>query len=318
MALKDYISNFTRIKVFLGSSGPITSLDFSRDGQNLVCCPDDNIKSNIYIYDCAKLEEKHHSISCHKYGIGILRYTKNAHNVIHSSTKRDDSIRLLDLEKMNYIRYFSGHTEKVIALCVSPTDNSFLSGSVDNTIRLWDFYSASAKGLMTFDSRPVFNYDPDGVIVAVGINSESINLYDMRHYTKRAFQTFRVPPHMTGDWTSLKFSPNGKTIMINTKNSLIHIIDAFTGEPLRQEPLKRNTSSGCHSEEASFTPDSEFIFSGCNTGQIIFWNQSTFDRITLKSDHKLPVKCVEFNPKYMMFASACKELHFWIPAILDD
>ena len=35
------------------------------------------------------------------------------------------------------------------------------------------------------------------------------------------------------DWTGLKFSPDGKTILISTNGSLIRLIDAFTGATLQ-------------------------------------------------------------------------------------
>jgi COMPASS component SWD2 len=59
---------------------------------------------------------------------------------------------------------------------MSPVDDIFLSGSLDNTIRLWDLKSANCavsffnllfkylfiyKGLMHLNGRPVANFDPE-------------------------------------------------------------------------------------------------------------------------------------------------------------
>ncbi len=41
--------------------------------------------------------------------------------------------------------YFRGHNKRVVTLCMSPTDESFLSGSLDKTIRLWDLRSANCQ-----------------------------------------------------------------------------------------------------------------------------------------------------------------------------
>jgi len=38
----------------------------------------------------------------------------------------------------------------------------------------------------------------------------------------------------------------------------------------------------------------------------------------LSGDHTESVRCVQFNPKYMMMASACKNMAFWLPSVDED
>jgi WD40 repeat protein len=73
---------------------------------------------------------------------------------------------------------------RVVALSMSPVDDMFLSGSLDKTLRLWDLRSPNCQGLMHLTSRPVAAFDPEGLIFAAGVNSESVKLYDLRSFDK--------------------------------------------------------------------------------------------------------------------------------------
>jgi len=178
--------------------------------------------------------------------------------------------------------------------------------------------SLACLGVMHLNGRPVANFDPEGLIFAVGINSESIKLYDLRSFDKGPFNCFKLPQDKDCDWTGLKFSPDGKTIMIYTNGNVIHTIDAFSGQP-------QNTLTGYENKkninlEASFTPDSQFIFSGSSDSKIHIWNANTGVPIKiLPSQHTGPIQCVQFNPKFMMLASADQggALSFWIPTAED-
>ena len=93
---------------------------------------------------------------------------------------------------MNFFSHFRGHTKRVVTLCMSPTDDSFLSGSLDKSIRLWDLRSPNCQGLMQLAGRPVAAFDPEGLIFAAGINSESVKLYDLRSFDKGPFSSFKL------------------------------------------------------------------------------------------------------------------------------
>jgi COMPASS component SWD2 len=144
----------------------------------------------IVVYDCER-GSKGKSINSKKYGVDLIHFTSDKANVVHASTKENDIIRYLNVSENKYISYFRGHTKKVVALCMSPTDESFLSGSLDKSIRLWDLRSANCQGLMHLAGRPVAAFDPEGLIFAAGINSESVKLYDLRSFDKGPFSSFK-------------------------------------------------------------------------------------------------------------------------------
>ena len=131
-------------------------------------------------------------VNSQKYGVDLVRFTHAKNAAIHASTKRDDAIRYLSLHdnKVNllairltleniylsefnpigesfsnnkwiilvnfqFIRYFTGHTKRVISLEMSPTDDTFMSGSLDNSVRLWDLRTPNCSGIMQVQGKPV-------------------------------------------------------------------------------------------------------------------------------------------------------------------
>jgi COMPASS component SWD2 len=107
---------------------------------------------------------------------------------------------------------------------------------------------------MHLPGRPVANFDPDGLIFGAGINSETIKLYDLRSFEKvkvsfhfecgpkiflnlllqikGPFSNFKIAKEKDIEWTGLKFSPDGKYVLISTNGSVIKLVDSFTGNLL--------------------------------------------------------------------------------------
>lgn len=58
---------------------------------------------------------------------------------------------------------------------------------------------------------------------------------------------------------------------------------------------------------------------GSTDGRIHVWNANTGARVVvLQGEHTSPVENLKFNPKYMMLASACSKMNFWVPAAPDE
>jgi COMPASS component SWD2 len=80
-----------------------------------------------------------------KYGVGLVRFTHHPSNVLCSSTKGEPAIRYLSLHDNAYLRYFCGHESRVTALEMSPLNDTFMSGALDDTVRLWDLRSPNCE-----------------------------------------------------------------------------------------------------------------------------------------------------------------------------
>ncbi|CAB1315371.1 unnamed protein product, partial [Coregonus sp. 'balchen'] len=160
---------------------------------------------------------------------------------------------------------------------MSPVDDMFISGSLDMTIRLWDLHSPTCQ--------PVCSFDPEGLIFAAVVNSEAIKLCALRSFDKGTFASFETQFSC--------FSRDGKQILISTNGGTIRILDAFNGSMLHTFS-GYNNSKGSSLEACCFTPDSKFVMI-----------ESGMKIAVLDGKHSGPINTLQFNPKYMMFASAC-------------
>lgn len=319
MKLEDNsISKFKVAKEFCENKARINTIDFSESGKSLVTSSDDD---TIHWYNCVEGISKR-EIQSKKYGCDLIMYTHSEHGAVHTSTKENDIIRYLSLHDNKYIRYFVGHEKRVVTLRMSPADDTFLSGSLDQTVRLWDLKVEKPLAKFPCQGSPVLNYDPEGLIFAAGINSESIKLFDLRLYEKGPFNTIRIPkPPPEQVWTSLKFSPNGKQILITTNCEELYVLDAFSGQPLHKLTIGPKLPSPVDNPcEASYSPDSQYILCGAHDGTLHVWSACKGNKVVvLRPQRTSPeaMQCVKFNPKFMLIASACSRLSLWIPTIDD-
>lgn len=126
---------------------------------------------------------------------------------------------------------------------------------------------------------------------------------------KRPFSSFTLPGNSL-EFTGMKFTPDGKYILLATASNSHYLIDSFTGD---QKAVYMGFLNGSQlSLEASFTPDGQFVISGSEDGNIYIWETLTGKQLCIWKGHTGPVTCVQFNPKVMMAASADTNLAFWI------
>jgi COMPASS component SWD2 len=129
------------------------------------------------------------------------------------------TIRYLSLYDNRYLRYFKGHKAKVVALEMSPCDDTFISGSLDSTIRLWDIRSNVCQGFISLPERargrPAVAFDPMGLCFAIATGDNFVKLFDVKSYDKGPFANFKVegPPITI---MSLSFSPDGQHLLLST------------------------------------------------------------------------------------------------------
>lgn len=295
-----------------------TSIDFSDSGSHLLAASNNE---TMQVIDCAAGAQEN-VLPSKKYGCTLARFTHNDRFCIYASTKGEDSIRYLSIEEKKFVRYFTGHKNKVTSLEMSPTNTTFISCSLDRSVRIWDSRSPHCAGKLSVPSPAFATYDSMGVVFAVASHFEkTIALYDARNFDKAAFKRISAH-HVEGSWSKLEFSNDSKLLALSSDGSAHGLFDAMNGEPRGLvtgfAPLKRGLPS---TAPTAFTPDGRYFVAGSNDQRLAIWDMepchsgdfhSVYTPVHETQVHKKPA-LVMFSPRTYLMASADRGTELWVP-----
>lgn len=317
---KDNLLKFRAVKSFRlpeNEVSPITSLSYDDHGQYLLTS---SASDNMHLYDAVGCRFLN-TIASKKYGCHSAKFTHAQNECVYSSTMKSFDIRHLNLETNQYLRYFTGHGALVSDIQVSPLNDTFLSASYDESVRLWDLRASKSQAIVPSLVPSCIAYDPSGLVFALG-NPENneLGLYNLKQLKNGPFLVIKVKPGFT-QWNKLEFSNDGKYLLLGSSAGRQLILDAFDGSQLfeltgtKSFPLREFMDSG----SACFTPDGRFTLGTDYDGKIAIW--SHYDSIsnkTLKPQGYItaaPNSCprtIAFNPKYASFVTADENVDFYV------
>jgi len=140
---------------------------------------------------------------------------------------------------------------------MNPVDDTFISASLDRTVRIWDLKSTGCQGLVRRSGRMAAAYDPSGLLFAVLSATNTISLYDKRNFDLGPFKTWQLdyPPF---EWKTVEFNYNGNQILLLTTSGLVFLVDSFSGELIHE--LRPHGDPNDHILTVNFTPNAQYIF----------------------------------------------------------
>lgn len=224
---------------------------------------------------------------------------------------------------------------------MSPADDTFLSSSMDRTVRLWNLQTAGCLAQCQLPSEtigtPQAVFDTTGLVFGIaGAMADQqghyVNLYDARNFSAGPFAEMKVSQtdlekaiqsHVNvsteqvrdmsqAPWHSLVFNQSGSQLLVGSAEGMSFVLDGFEGTVQRVLAAKsRRPAVSC------FTTDDKTVLASNDDGSITCWDVHSGDIVRTLSGHLHPVNCIKPNPKFAQLASCCKDTALWL-FVSDD
>jgi WD40 repeat protein len=251
--------------------------------------------------------------------------------------------------KPNYAR-LSGHDGPVRSVSFSPNGQLVLSGSEDNTLRIWDVKAGESLKTLRGHGQPVRAcvFSPDKKMALSGGDDSSVRVWNVAGYQEVRVLSSTVFVGHDDAVLSARFSRDGKHIVTASRDRTASLWDAGSGNPLKrfQEghdflvsgvaffPGHLATGAGDNSVRTwnltagtqelvlpatgrigtlAASPDGSWIFTGSPGTDVKVWNAKTGALVETLGGHAAEITSLAFSPQGDRVASGDDEggLRLW-------
>ncbi len=197
-----------------------------------------------------------------------------------------------------------GHTAAVRSVVFSPDGKFALSGSDDNTLRLWDV--ESALSLRTFEGHASYvwsvSWSPDGRRILSASNDHTVLLWDVA--SGRMLRTFEGHQNSV---STVSWSPDGSCAISGSHDYTMRLWDIDAGDCVRTFQCSNSTLS------VSWSPDGRRILSCSYYSDLSLWDVESGICLRTFEGHSFYVNSVSWSPdgRHALSGSADKTLRLW-------
>lgn len=189
----------------------------------------------------------------------------------------------------------TGHSESINCVAISPDGQLLVSGSEDNTIKLWDFHSGEELATLEGHEAGVkaVVISPDGQLLVSGSADSTIKLWQLPDNLNEPIcpdPIYTLSGH--ADWVKcLAISPDGQTLASGSHDKTIKLWHLETGE------LKSTLAE--HWDEVNYlaiSPDGQRLTSCSRDETIRLWHLGTEKQLHSLSGHQGAIACFAISP----------------------
>lgn len=290
-----------------GYFSSIDNIIFSPDGQTLVSSSGtEGQDATVQLWDVGTGTPKVHLSACKQI---VYNASVPGGVPLVGCFNSETGLELYDVVTGDLKTTFS-ESEWVLSVALSP-DSKILataSGLGDSTVRLWDVETGTlTTGLWHKEVVNGVVFSPDNTKLAIrSWDGNVVYLWDSN--THQPIGTLKQRTRLV----SMVFSPDGRTLVCSSVNSMVYLWDVGTRELIRT--LQQDNSS-IHDDSiisVAFSPDGRTLACGTDYNGISLWNVESG---TLKSTFvgQGYVKSVVFSPDGSLLASGSNDgtILFW-------
>ncbi|MDX2290144.1 MAG: caspase family protein [Hyphomicrobiaceae bacterium] len=261
-----------------------------------------------------------------------MQFTPDSRELLAASGQ-GKGFALLDPASGSVIRTFEGHAKPVLSIAVSADGGRFLSGSADNTIKLWE--RATGKLLRTLTGHDFFvtgvAFVPGGDQVFSTGPMGGCRIWNIAEkaswmsrigslLTRDQIATFACNENRGTNGKAFSLSQDARFLAMGVDdekaigNTTIRIYAAETGQPLRDfvKPHKTQVTS------LAFSSDGSMLLSGSQDPEIKLWifekgNYQALRTVKTFRGHAGDILSLAFMPNDRRFISASQDgtLRLW-------
>jgi len=211
----------------------------------------------------------------------------------------------LELSTAKCLKTLKGHSNYVFCCNFNPQSNLIVSGSFDESVRIWDVRTGKCLKTLPAHSDPVsaVHFNRDGSLIVSSSYDGLCRIWDTA--SGQCLKTLIDDDNPPVSF--VKFSPNGKYILAATLDNTLKLWDYSKGKCLKTYQGHKNEKY-CIFANFSVT-GGKWIVSGSEDCMVYIWNLQTKEIVQKLSGHtgNDVVLCTACHPTENIIASASLE-----------
>jgi len=219
--------------------------------------------------------------------------------VITPAVQRGDTVSSLlsplVIEKLALLRTLTGHTDGVLSVAISADGETLVSGSIDQTIKVWNLSTGQTVRTLTGHTDGVLSVaiSADGETLVSGGLDATIEVWNLS-----IGQAVRTLTGHTRTVHSVAISADGQTLASGGLDATIEVWNLSTGQAVRT--LTGHTS---YVNSVAFSANGQTLASGGYDTKIKVWNLSTGQAVRTLIGHTASVLSVALSADGQTLAS---------------